>query len=127
MRTASVTLAGKERLLCFSTRARMALEEHFGSLKEMGEVMTGENVRDKTEAILDAAVILMDAGKRYAEMTEMEPIEPLTKDQLYDVTSAEELQTLHTAVFDAITNGLWRTVGAELPKNSMATPSGPAT
>lgn len=108
--------------MCFSTRARYALEDRFGGLKEMAELFGSEDIRSKSDAILDAAAILLDAGVRHAKMTGMEPTGALTKDQLLDLTGPEELETLLVGIYDTITAGTWRTVGAEPPKNGDATP-----
>lgn len=121
-----MTLAGQERLMCFSTRARYALEDRFGGLKEMAEAFSAENVRAKSDAILDAAVILLDAGARHAKMSGLETAGALTKEELLDLTSTEELEILLVGIYDAITAGAWRTVGAEPPKNGDATPDKPA-
>ena len=121
MRTATLTVDGRDYLLCFSARVMRACSERYGGVENIDAALGAEN----TGKALDEAVWLlskmMDAGARYAKINGQEA-EALTYDDLYDVLSIDDLTSIKGKIAETITNGRATTVEAEPPKNAGTTP-----
>ncbi|MFR2334515.1 MAG: hypothetical protein ACLS63_16795 [Flavonifractor plautii] len=118
MRTAKLTVNGKEYLLCFSVRVLRAVSERYGDVTHIPEALDQEDtVRAMDEAfwILSA---MMEAGSRYAAHEGMENPAPLTVDQLYDLCDISDCMGLKNKIAETITAGRAVTVEAEAPKNA---------
>lgn len=122
MKTATVSLDGEERLLCFSTGVMEDVYSEYGGLQEFFDAMSGKN-DNPIRAIIWALDKMMDAGARYARRKGIPAAAPLTADELRDVCDLSDLAGLQQAVLSTITAGSAREVEAEPPKNGTATPA----
>lgn len=121
MRTATITLAGEERLLCFSTRVQLAVSSKFGSLEALFDRMRDQEDQEKAfNASLWMLEQLMDAGYRYAQHEGMEAAEPLTADEILDLCGPVELLELGSKVQETMVAGTGREVEVKPPKNAKA-------
>ena len=118
MRVSHIELAGNKHPLCFSLTASAELDEHFGSLEKMEEVMTNGSLYQKARAIDKVLSVLMKCGRTYAEAVGMELPEPIrcSPGDLIDVTDGTAVK----AIFSAISNDIDREVEVE-SKNEKAT------
>ena len=121
MRTARITLAGKEYPMCFSARVVRACSERYGGIEHLDEKMNGDAVQSLDEAIWLLSQ-MMDAGVRYAKINGDESAEAPTADDLYDLFGMDDFAGLKDKIAETITNGNKTTVEAEAPKNGKATP-----
>lgn len=121
MRTATITLAGEERLLCFSTRVTLDVNERFGSLEAMFDVIQdNKNPSKSMEASLWVLERMMDAGARYADHEGIEHAPPLTADEILDLCGPMEIIKMSEAIQATMTAGTGREVEAKPPKNAKA-------
>lgn len=120
MRTASVTLNGREYTLCFSTRVVRSCCERYGGLENIDKALSDEDtlkVLDETLWMLSA---LLDAGARYVRLNGGEPPQPPDQDTLYDLCGLDDLAGLKARVIAAMSAGAQHTVEARPPKNAAA-------
>lgn len=122
MRTATVSLDGEDRILCFSTGVMEDVYSEYGGLQEFFDAMNGKT-DNPIRAIIWALDKMMDAGARYARRRGIPAAEPLTADDLRELCDLSDLAGLQQAVLSTITAGNAREVEAEPPKNVTATPS----
>ncbi len=121
MRTSTITLAGKERLLCFSTRVTLAVTQRFGSLEKMFDFLQKEEDAEKRmEASLWVLEQMMDAGYRYAQHEGMDVPEPLTTDEILDLSDPLEIVQMGAKIQETMTAGTDREVEARAPKKGKA-------
>ena len=86
MKTATVSLDGEERLLCFSTGVMEDVYSEYGGLQEFFDAMSGKN-DNPIRAIIWALDKMMDAGARYARRKGIPAAAPLTADELREYLS----------------------------------------
>lgn len=122
MKVSYIELAGRKYPMCLSLTAAAALEDTFGGLTKMGEVLTQGSIRDKTAAVNDVLRILMAAGRTYVHAEGGEVPEPLpcNPSDVLDITSGAAVK----AIFSTISGDTKREVEAE-PKKAEAAPAGP--
>lgn len=121
MRTATITLAGEERILCFSTRVLLAVNERFGSPEAMfDKLMDREDASGAFDASLWVLEQMMAAGAKYAKQEGLEPASPLTAEDILDLTTPGEILGLGTKIREALSAGTDREVEAKPPKNGKA-------
>lgn len=121
MRTATITLAGEERILCFSTRVQLAVNSKFGSLEALFDQMRDQNAPEKAFNVsLWMLEQLMDAGYRYARHEGMEVADPLTADEILDLCSPVEILEMPSKVQETLMEGTRREVEVKPPKNAKA-------
>lgn len=121
MRTATITINGKEHLLCFSARVIRACTERYGDVSGLGDALDDP---DKGKALDEAVWILaqmMDAGARYAKLNGLDNPEPLSADQIYDTSDLGDFFAIRKRVVDTVTQGRATHVEVEPPKNGEAT------
>ena len=120
MRTAAITINGREHLLCFSVRVLRAVVDRYGSVEGLN---TSTNTDDQTKNLDEALwqlAAMMDAGARYAALEGLPNAEPLTQEQLYDVCDIRDFLAIRTAVKQTITSGASPSLQVD-PKNREAT------
>lgn len=122
MRTATVSLDGEDRILCFSAGVMEDVYSEYGGLQEFFDAMSGKT-DNPIRAIIWALDKMMGAGARYARRKGIPAAAPLTVEDLRDVCDLSDLAGLKQAVLTTITAGNAREVEAEPPKNGMTTPS----
>ena len=128
MRTAKMSVDGREYLLCFSGRVIRNVTEKFGSLPAMYEAFS----QDEQEKSLDAAVWVLSqmiqAGDRYAKLNGLENPGKLSFDDLYDLFDINDFTGIYSKIKETIRSGKQQTVTAvpDTPggggKNAAATP-----
>ena len=121
MRTATITINGKEHLLCFSARVIRACTERYGDVSGLGDALDDP---DKGKALDEAVWILaqmMDAGARYAKLNGLENPEPLSFDAIYDMSDLNDFFAIRQKVVATVTQGRATHVEVEPPKNAGAT------
>ena len=121
MRTATITINGKEHLLCFSARVIRACTERYGDVSGLGDALDDP---DKGKALDEAVWILaqmMDAGARYAKLNGLECPEPLSVDAIYDTSDLGDFFAIRQRVVDTVTRGRTTHVEVQSPKNGEAT------
>lgn len=121
MRTATITINGKEHLLCFSARVIRACTERYGDVSGLGDALDDP---DKGKALDEAVWILaqmMDAGARYARLNGLENPDPLSYDAIYDTSDINDFFAIRKKVMDTVTQGRATHVEVEPPKNAGAT------
>lgn len=122
MRTARITLAGKEYHLCFSARVVRACTERYGGVEHIGERLEGKDLGKNLDEAVWLLAQMLDAGARYAKMSGLDnPPAPSTED-LYDLMGMDDFSGLKGKIFETISNGGSPAVKAEPPKNAEATP-----
>lgn len=121
MRTSTITINGKEHLLCFSARVIRACTERYGDVSGLGDALDDP---DKGKALDEAVWILaqmMDAGARYAKLNGLDNPEPLSADQIYDTSDLGDFFAIRKRVVATVTQGRATHVEVEPPKNAGAT------
>lgn len=117
MRTAKMSVDGREYLLCFSGRVIRNVTEKFGSLPAMYEAFS----QDEQEKSLDAAVWVLSqmiqAGDRYAKLNGLENPGKLSFDDLYDLFDINDFTDIYSKIKETIRSGKQQTVTA-VPDNS---------
>ena len=112
MRTAKMSVDGREYLLCFSGRVIRNVTEKFGSLPAMYEAF-GQEEQEKS---LDAAVWVLSqmiqAGDRYAKLNGLENPGKLSFDDLYDLFDINDFTGIYSKIKETIRSGKQQTVTA---------------
>lgn len=125
MRTATITIGGKDHLLCFSARVVRACTERYGGVEHIDAALSdNEPVKALDEAVWLLAA-MMDGGARYARLNEIPNAPALTADELLDVMDLDDFAQLRGKIAETITNGKETHVEAEPPKNAETTPAAP--
>lgn len=120
MRTATIHLAGKDRLLCFSTRVVRNCTERYGGIEHIGAALSTEDTVKALDESMWLLSQMLEAGARYARMNGMDNPEPLDADGLYDCCDISDFAGLRGKIIETISNGQKATVEAEAPKNAGA-------
>lgn len=120
MRTATITMDGEERILCFSTGVVEAACEKYGSLENFFEALNGEQLT-QIRTVIWALAAMMDAGAKRAKRKGIPCAEPLSEDEIRDLCDISDLSDLKDKVAETITAGSAREVEAEPPKNGETT------
>lgn len=122
MKTATITIGGKDHLLCFSARVVKACYERRGGVDGVVAVMTN---KEDLVGILDEVVwmlsTMMDAGYRYAAASHLETAQPLTADALMDLVSLQDIGEIQQVIFETMRRGKEHHVEADAPKNEETT------
>lgn len=120
MRISYIELLGKKYPLCFSLAASGKLSEAFGDLDKMQEKLSGGNVADIAKTVDTMLDILMEAGRIYCKISNIETPEklPCNPSDVIDLSNPAAL----TAIFSAISTGNEREVEVADSKNTEAAP-----
>ena len=108
MRTGRVKINDKEYTICLSTRVLMGLEEKGLSL----DGVFADSTKQLTN-VFTLLSLMMDAGKRWAEMNGEDAPTPPTLDELMDSTSVDQYQDFLAGITSTL---------AESGRNVEATP-----
>lgn len=118
MRTAHVTINGKEYLTCFSTRVLMALEEHCGDADVgLRRIMEEHKIAD----IFWLLQQMIDAGYRYAMLEGIENPGTLSLDELIDSVGVDEYEGMFKAIAETTKSGSTPRVRIKSEKNGETT------
>lgn len=114
MRTAFITINGKERMLCMSNRVLVDLEAKGKSLETF--------LSDETSTVTNICWLLRkmsEAGRAYAKLAQLGDYPAITEDEILDTSGADDYEEYMRAILAAATGE--RKVDAEPPKNAEAT------
>ena len=123
MRTATMTINGREHILCFSARVVRDCSERYGEWNGVFTAMSEGSEVQKLDESIWLISRLMDAGARYAATNGIECPKPLTPDELYDSCSLSDFFLLRSKITETVKAGQATTIEAEAPKNAGATPA----
>lgn len=123
MRTASITIDGRDYLLCFSARAVRACTERYGGVEYIDTALSGKGAGEALDEAVWLLATLMDCGARYARLNGKDNPPALSAEDLYDVLGAEDFAVLKDKIVETILSGRTPTVEAEPPKNAKTTPA----
>ena len=128
MRTAKMSVDGREYLLCFSGRVIRNVTEKFGSLPAMYEAFSQEEQEKSLDAAVWVLSQMIQAGDRYAKLNGLENPGMLSFDDLYDLFDINDFTGIYSKIKETIRSGKHQTVTA-VPdasgggrKNAAATP-----
>lgn len=128
MRTAKMSVDGREYLLCFSGRVIRNVTEKFGSLPAMYEAFSQEEQEKSLDAAVWVLSQMIQAGDRYAKLNGLENPGKLSFDDLYDLFDINDFTGIYSKIKETIRSGKQQTVTA-VPdssgggrKNAAATP-----
>ncbi len=128
MRTAKMTVDGREYLLCFSGRVIRNVTEKFGGMQEMYEALRSENQVSSLDAAVWVLAQMIQGGDRYAKFNGIDNPGGLTEDQLYDLFDIQDFAGIYGKIRETVNNGRTQTVSAKPGagpggrKNADATP-----
>lgn len=118
MRTASVTIAGRDYPVCFSTDCALACEEKYGGLPELLELFDAPQLSDKLRALTWLAARMLDAGAEYARLLGETPESPPDEAALRRALGMGDVVPLERALIGVILADMHRDVEVEPPKNA---------
>lgn len=121
MRTTTVVIAGKERVLCFSTFVVKACTDRYGDVSKIDEALTNEKVGEVLEEALWIMSQMMIAGAKYCDMMGVEHEPPLTAEELSYVCDISDFEAVTSKIRETITVSSASDVEVEA-KNVEATP-----
>lgn len=112
-------VCGEERVLCYSLRVSKAVTERFGSGGLREGLKDGDTAKT-LDAVIWLLVLMMKAGKRYADKNGMSCPEPPDEEDMLDDYGMDDLQELFGLANEAMASGAEQEVEAE-SKNAEAT------
>ena len=121
MRTVELSIAGQERILCFSVRVMRACTERYGSFAGVYKAMAAENETECLDSVVWLLAQMMQAGDRYAKANEMDNPAPLSEDDLLDHCDLSDFVQLRGTITQAISAGNRTNIEVEPGKNGEAT------
>jgi len=113
MRTGKIKINNKEYLLCFSARVIRECSKRYGSVDKIGDALTEGTEIEKLDESFWLLATMMDAGAKYAKLENIENPEPLSYDDLYDVSDLLDLSMAKDHIFKTIAEGNKRNVEVE--------------
>lgn len=122
MRTATINIGGKDRLLCFSARVVRSCTERYGGVEHIGEHLSGQDVRKNLDEAVWLLGQMLDAGARYSKMSGLDNPDAPSVEELYDLLGMDDFADLRGKISETISNGGTASVKAVAPKNAGATP-----
>lgn len=98
MRTTSIDIGGKPHMLCFSLRVQEQAEDKFGSQDALFDALTGDDMSGILRASVWLLARMMEAGKKYADMTGAECADPVDEDFMLDFFGLDDVLALVRSV-----------------------------
>ena len=100
MKIGYIHLAGEDHPLCFSLSAAEKITAEFGDMEGMGKALSGSNMNVQLAAISKTLDILLDAGRKYAEVMGMDlPRKlPCKAADIIDITDESAIKAIFSAV-----------------------------
>lgn len=121
MRTTSVTLGGKEYLLCFSVRVSKACSERYGSVAEIATALSAKEEAKVLDETIWLFSMMADAGHRYAKNNGLDTPPTLSEDDILDNFDMPDFSLLVAKVKEAIASGSSTHVETQSEGNAEAT------
>lgn len=113
MRTGKIEINKKEYLLCFSARVIRACSKRYGAVDKIWEALSEGEEPEQLDESFWLLSTMMDAGARYAKLEGIENPEPLSFDNLYDLSDLLDLSAAKERIFETIAEGNKREVEVE--------------
>lgn len=121
MRTTSVTLGGKEYLLCFSVRVSKACSERYGSVANIATALSAKEEAKVLDETIWLFSMMADAGHRYAKNNGMDTPPTLSQDDILDNFDMPDFSLLVAKVKEAIASGSATNIETQSEGNAEAT------
>lgn len=121
MRTTSVTLGGKEYLLCFSVRVSKACSERYGSVADIATALSAKEESKVLDETIWLFSMMADAGHRYAKNNGLDTPPTLSEDDILDNFDMPDFTLLVAKVKEAIASGSSTHVETQPEGNAEAT------
>ena len=112
-------VCGEERVLCYSLRVSKAVTERFGS-GGLREGLKGSDTAQTLDTVIWVLVLMMKAGKKYADKNGMSCPEPPDEEDVLDDYGIDDLEELFGLANETMAAGAQQEVEAE-SKNGKAT------
>lgn len=113
MRTGKIEINKKEYLLCFSARVIRACSQRYGSVDKIVDALTKGTEIEQLDECFWILSTMMDAGARYAKLEGIENPEPLSFDDLYDLSDLLDLSAAKKRIFETAAEGSKQSVEVE--------------
>lgn len=121
MRTAMITLDGKEYPLCFSTRVVRSCNDRYGGIDKIDQALSGNDLMEVLDETLWLISVMLDAGYRHAKLNGEESPAPPDQETLYDICDMDDLFKLKVSVMESMSAGASHSVNAQPQKNAATT------
>lgn len=121
MRTTSVTLGGKEYLLCFSVRVSKACSERYGSVANIATALSAKEEAKVLDETIWLFSMMADAGHRYAKNNGLDTPPTLSQDDILDNFDMPDFSLLVAKVKEAIASGSATNIETQSEGNAEAT------
>lgn len=121
MKTTTIKIAGKDRVLCFSLRVMRNCAERYGDVNSVADAIGGDKANNFDEAVWILAQ-LMAAGAKHCAHVGIECAEPLSVDEILDVCDISDFRSMNTAIMNCMIAGNQADVEIETEKNAQTTP-----
>ncbi len=112
MKAVRMTLAGRERHLCFTVEAMFQLQDLYGGTGELLELLQG-NSRESFAAACKAAEVLAEQGELVRRSLGYNPAPMASAEDIASTTAPSDLARLKLALPAAISLGYGREVEPE--------------
>lgn len=113
MRTGKIVINKKEYTLCFSARVIRACSQRYGAVDKIWQALSKGKEIEQLDECFWLLSTMMDAGARYAKLEGFENPEPLSVDDLYDVSDLLDLSAAKERIFETVAEGNKREVEIE--------------
>lgn len=119
MKVLKCRVCGEERVLCYSLRVSKAVTERFGSGGLREGLKDGDTAKT-LDAVIWLLVLMMQAGKKYADKNGQPCPEPPNEDDMLDDYGIDDLEELFGLANETMASGAQQEVEAE-SKNGKTT------
>ena len=119
MKVITKRICGEERVLCYSLRVTKAVTERFGS-GGIREKLKESSTAETLDAVIWMLTLMMQAGKKYADMNGMSCPPAPSEDDMLDQYGLDDLEELYGTFSDTMAAGSEQSIEAE-SKNAETT------
>ncbi len=112
MKAVKITLAGRERHLALTMEALFQLEESFGGVQELIDILAHHD-RESFDAACQAAAVLAEQGELARRHLGYEPSPLPSPEDVASTMTPDELSALKLAVSSAVSLGFGREIEPE--------------
>ena len=112
MKVITRRICGEERVLCYSLRVTKAVTERFGT-GGIREKLKDSSTAETLDAVIWMLTLMMQAGKKYADMNGMTCPPAPTEDEMLDCYGLDDLEELYGTFTETMAAGQKQGVEAE--------------
>ena len=124
MKTITRKICGEERVLCYSLRVTKAVAERYGT-GGIREKLKNSSTEETLDAVIWLLVLMMQAGKKYADKNGITCPEAPTEDEMLDEYGLDDLSELYSTFSATMAAGSTQGVEAELKNGEARQPDQP--